>query len=87
MALIPNSHMTLGRERRSLSRALRDGDWQAIQQGDATLIKALGEATEDPNRDLASLLKEMREVIVLYQDILAQCNHGALSLADQVTSS
>lgn len=93
MTLIPNTQMILGREKKHLADALSNRDWNAVKQGDARIMAAVSGAADDPSKDMATLLKELREVVGLYRDILAQCDHSvqalttrlyARELADQV---
>lgn len=80
MAIIPHTQMVLGRERKQLSGALATGDWSAVKQGDARLMAALSQATDDPGKDMSALLRELREVVGLYRDILDECDRRAKAL-------
>lgn len=81
MAIIPHTQMVLGRERKQLNTALATGDWSAVKRGDTRLMAALSRATDDPGKDMSALLKELREVVGLYRDILNQCDHRVQALA------
>lgn len=81
MVIIPHTQMVLGRERKQLNSALASGDWKAVKEGDSRLMAALSRATDDPAKDMSALLKELREVVGLYRDILNRCDHGVQALA------
>ncbi|WP_439134326.1 hypothetical protein [Pseudomaricurvus sp.] len=81
MTLIPNTQMVMGREKRQLAEALSGRDWHAVKQGDARMMDAVSQAADDPSKDMATLLKELREVVGLYRDILAQCDISVQALA------
>lgn len=83
MVIIPHTQMRLGRERKQLSGALASGNWSAVKQGDARLIEALSHATDDPGKDLSALLKELREVVGLYRDILSECDRHMSALVSK----
>jgi isocitrate/isopropylmalate dehydrogenase len=80
MTIIPHTQMVLGRERKQLGGALANRDWAAVKQGDADLMAALSQATDDPNKDMATLLRELREVVALYRDIINQCDVSVQAL-------
>lgn len=81
MTLIPNSQMVLGREKKQLAEALSDRDWHAVKLGDLRMMEAVSDAADDPSKDMATLLKELREVVGLYRDILAQCDINVSALS------
>ena len=74
MAVIPSSQLELCRQRRHLTSALANGEWQAIAALDRRLVERVNEATDDPDRNLPALLKELRLVVEVYRDMLQQCD-------------
>ena len=70
MALVPHSQWRLVRMRRALESALSEQDWDKVRQFDVSLMQALNEASEDPERDPKTLLLELNAVVHLYKDIV-----------------
>ena len=81
MSVVPHSQFQLSRQRRQLQTALLQGDWRDIMEREKQLIAGLDEATEDPSRDLDSLLGEMQQVLALYKRMVEQCGSDAEALA------
>ena len=82
MAVIPTSQFELCRQRRQLNAALDSGEWESVGALDKALIELVNKAADDPDRNLPELLKELRSVVLLYKDMLQQCD-GSL---DEVVS-
>ncbi|MDN3639848.1 hypothetical protein QWY82_13665 [Simiduia curdlanivorans] len=70
MALIPHSQWRLVRMRKALESALSEQDWDKVRQFDLSLMQALNEASEDPERDAKTLLMELNAVVHLYKDLV-----------------
>lgn len=81
--LVPFSQLQLCRQRKSLSDALASRDWDSIKRLDQSLIDSVNSAADDPGRDMATLLKELKVVVGLYRDIIQQCDDSVNLLLDQ----
>ncbi len=84
MAVIPSSQLDLCRQRKLMATALHQHDWSSIKALDSELCQSVAGAADDPSRDLALLLKELRVVVGLYRSILSQCDLSARDLAGQL---
>lgn len=73
------SLIKLQRARQNLAVAQSQGRWHQMAQLDADLMSALEQAKADPYRDAARLLGETRQIINLYQDLLAWCEAGKIN--------
>ena len=80
--VIPTSQLKLGRQRKSLRDALSQRDWSSVKALDESLMQSLRQASSDPNRDLASLIKELKVVVGLYRDILSECDDVVKTAVD-----
>lgn len=80
--VIPTSQLKLGRQRRSLRDALSQRDWASVKVLDESLMQSLRQASSDPNRDLSSLIKELKVVVTLYRDILNECDDVVKTAVD-----
>ena len=81
MSVVPHSHFQLSRQRKQLQSALLQADWHDILEREKQLIAGLDEATDDPSRDLDTLLTEMQQVLALYKRMVEQCSSDAEALA------
>ncbi len=70
MALVPHSQLRLARVRKSLESALAAQDWKNLRDLDLALMEALDDASDDPNRDPATLLSELTAIVDLYKDLV-----------------
>ncbi len=61
----------LVQERRKLDRAYHQQNWDEFQRLDPILMACIKTASEDPFRDAAALLKEIKRVVRLYRQMTA----------------
>lgn len=81
--LVPFSQLELCRQRKSLGDALQARDWCSIQDLDQRLIESVDAAADDADRDMGSLLKELKVVVALYREILRECGDTVNEIRDQ----
>ena len=74
MSVVPVSQFELVRERKSFERVIEDRSWHELFDQEKKLITAVNRASEDSEKDLASLLTEMRTVVAVYRDLIDRCS-------------
>lgn len=70
MSVIPSTQLRLVRERKQFKRLIDEQCWNQLLEKDRELMAAVSDASEDPDRDLHSLLSEMKAVVSNYRDLL-----------------
>lgn len=70
MALVTHTQWRLARMRKALQKALAEQDWAKVRQFDVSLMQALEDASDDPNRDAKTLLAELDAIVNLYKDLV-----------------
>ena len=73
MAVVPITQLALTRSKRHLRRALQQRDWHSLMAVDLELGARLASATDDPHRDQGELLRELRNILRLYTDVVDTC--------------
>ena len=74
MSVVPVSQFQLVRERKNFERVIAKKSWHQVVDQEQRLIAAVNEAGDDCDKDLASLIAEMRTVISVYRDLIDQCS-------------
>lgn len=83
MAVIPETQLQLVRQRRELQRAFDRRDWVRVKAMDTELLNALSIADDDSNKDPATLLNELRQVVGLYRSIVDECGQSLHDLGER----
>lgn len=71
MSVLTLSLYALKQERRKLERAYHQHDWDEFSRLDPVLMACIKTASEDPYRNAAGLLKEVKRVVGLYREMTA----------------
>lgn len=78
MNVIPATHLTLIRARKSMEKAFKDGDWDAVKDQDVFLSAQLAQAFDDPERNHRMLADELSKVLGLYSRLTIEMPEIAL---------
>lgn len=73
MSLIPETQMTLMRERKQFERVFGQRNWSSVCEQEKQLVGAVNDAFTDSEKDLGLLLKEMKAVVAVYRELLDVC--------------
>lgn len=84
MVVVPPSQLELCRQRKRMSTALEQRDWAAVKRLDSALVEGVASAAGDPERDLSTLLNEMRLVVALYRNLLQNCDDSAREVVERL---
>lgn len=71
MSVVSASQFALARTRRSMLKAFRQKNWEAIKTCDRDLAANLNNAFDDSNRDTRALIDELEKIIGLYAEMVA----------------
>jgi len=63
-----------------MSEALEQQSWQSVADIDRKLAGALGDAVDDPNKDMKVLLGELGHILKVYKELVVSCQEQASEL-------